>query len=130
MRIDYEFIEQILEVFLNSDSPIVNWQNFDDLDSDKFVFHMEIMADKNLVVGINITGDLCLRNFSKGYPDGYNIILVDWRLTADGHDFAAALTKPDILLTIKDKFRKEGLSAVIDVSKKIASKQVLKLLDE
>jgi hypothetical protein len=51
-------------------------------------------------------------------------------ITSEGYDFAAALNKSNVLSVIKDKFQKEGLSAVIDISKKIAAKQATKLLYE
>ncbi|MCL1079878.1 hypothetical protein L2734_17210 [Parashewanella spongiae] len=53
-----------------------------------------------------------------------------WRITSEGYDFALALNKPSVLSVIKEKFQKEGLSAVIDISKKIVIKQANKLLEE
>jgi len=50
-----------------------------------------------------------------------------WRITSKGYDFAAALNKLNVLSVIKDKFQKKGISVVIDISKKIAVKQAIKL---
>jgi hypothetical protein len=89
------------------------------------------MGEKRL-----ITGAFSHRNLGidLGYPDGKNVYEfspgMPWRITSEGYDFAAALNKPNVLSVIKDKFQKEGLSAVIDISKKIAAKQATKLLDE
>ncbi|WP_323915636.1 hypothetical protein, partial [Aeromonas caviae] len=62
--------------------------------------------------------------------DAYGVCIIPWRLTANGHDFASSLTKPGVLTTIKEKFKTEGLSVVIDIAKSMASKQAEKLLDE
>lgn len=129
VQIDYEYIENILEVFLNSETPTVDWNDFESLrgdDDHKFVFHVEIMVDKELIKSTLQNGDIGITRTAHSYI----VSVVAWRLTAEGHDFASAITKPNILATIKEKFQKEGLSAVIDISKKIAAKQINKLLDE
>jgi hypothetical protein len=129
MNIDYDYIEKILEIFLQSTLPTANWNDFEPLrkgDEHKFVFHMEILADKNLVEG-------ALKDKSMGISRTYNdyvIAVIPWRLTASGHDFALSLTKPGVLATIKEKFKTEGLSVVIDIAKQIASKKAEKLLGE
>jgi hypothetical protein len=64
-----------------------------------------------------------------GIHGEYYISVVPWRLTADGHDFASAITKPSVLIAIKNKFKTEGIGAVIEIAKKIAVKQAEKLLD-
>jgi hypothetical protein len=127
MRIDYEYIEKILEIFLDSDVPTVNWRNFESLrgnDDHKFVFHIEIMVDKDLIASTLENGSIGIRRTAHDYT----ISIVNWRLTAEGHDFASAITKPSVLSTIKEQFQKEGLSVVINLTKKIAEKQAEKLL--
>jgi len=54
MRIDYEYIKKIFEVFLESDLPTVDWDSFSKIrekDEHKFVFHIKIMVDKALMEG-------------------------------------------------------------------------------
>lgn len=129
MRIDYDYLKQILDICLDSELPTVDWNSFKALTSEdehKFVFHLEIMADKYLI-------ESCLKGDSMGIErdyDGYGICVIPWRLTADGHDFASSLTKPGVLTTLKERFKNEGLSVVIDIAKSIASKQASKILDE
>ena len=129
MRIDYDYLKKILDICLDSELPTVDWDSFKALTSEdehKFVFHLEIMADKNLI-------ESCLQSDSMGIErsyDGYGVCVIPWRLTADGHDFASSLTKPGVLTTVKERFKTEGLSVVIDIAKSIASKQAEKLLDE
>jgi hypothetical protein len=129
LKIDYEYVEKILESFLENDLPTLDWKSFEELrgdDEHKFVFHIEIMVDKGLIIGALKDGSI---GISRAYND-YIISVIPWRLTSDGHDFANALTKPSVLSTIQEKFKEEGLSAVIGISKKIAEKQALKLLEE
>lgn len=129
MQIDYEYLKELLDVFLKSEEPTVNWKSFESLrngDKNKLVFHIKILEDKKLIEG-------ALREKSLGIIKDFNsskyiISVVPWRLTADGHDFAVSLNKPTVLTTIKEKFQTEGLSVVIDVVKTIVSKQAEKLL--
>jgi hypothetical protein len=132
MRIDYEYMSKILDVFLEASTPTVTWDDFEPLreGSDegehRFVFHIEILADKGLVVGGLDDGSIGIQRNSGEYL----VSVIPWRLTADGHDFAAALVKPGILDRIKEKFQKEALSTVIEIAKKLAEKQAEKLLGE
>ncbi|GAA0819429.1 DUF2513 domain-containing protein [Colwellia asteriadis] len=129
MRIDYEYVEQILEVFLESNSPTVDWNSFLPIirgNDDKFIFHILILVDKNLIVAAHSDG---LIGIKRNYTE-YVTSVVPWRLTSDGHDFANALVKPGVLATVQEKFKEEGLSAVIGITKKIVEKQAMKLLDE
>jgi len=129
VKIDYEYVEKILEVFLESEKPTVDWNSFLSIirgNDDKFIFHILILVDKNLIAAAHSDGRIGIqRNYSE-----YNVSIVPWRLTSDGHDFANALAKPGVLTTIQEKFKAEGLSAVIGISKKIVEKQAMKLLDE
>ncbi|WP_414432642.1 hypothetical protein [Alcanivorax sp. IL2] len=128
MRIDYEYIEKILEVFLDSEIPTVNWRDFDNLrggNDHKFVFHIEIMVDKGLIASTLENGSIGIRRTAHDYT----ISIVNWRLTAEGHDFASAITKPSVLAQIKERFQREGLSVVIELSKKIVEKQAEKVLE-
>ena len=56
--------------------------------------------------------------------------ILPWRLTADGHDFASAITKPSVLQVVQEKFKSDGLAIVIDVVKKIVEKQAEKLIGD
>ncbi|MFA7497008.1 MAG: DUF2513 domain-containing protein [Acidithiobacillus sp.] len=129
MRVDYEYISKILDVFLNSERTTVDWNDFYPFHSeseDRFVFHIEILRDKGLVSGVRGSDNTLGIN---GIHGEYYISVVPWRLTADGHDFASAITKPSVLIAIKNKFKTEGIGAVIEIAKKIAVKQAEKLLD-
>lgn len=54
MQINYEYLKKLLDVFLNSEAPTVNWKSFENLrngDKNKFVFHIKILEDKKLIEG-------------------------------------------------------------------------------
>lgn len=132
MRIDYEYLSRILDVFLEAAAPTVTYKNFEDLrqgddGEHRFVFHIEILVDKELIVSVLENPKIGIKRDGQG---NYMISIVPWRLTADGHDFASALIKPTILAKVKEKFAKEGLSAVIDIVKKLGEKQAEKYLGE
>ena len=124
-------MKKILEVFLNSKEPTVNLNSFSDLvesDDQKFAYHLIIMSEKGLITG-------AMRNHNMGIEleqdDRYDFVSgVPWRLTPAGHDFASALTKPGVIETIQSKFKEEGLSFVIDMTKQIGKKRVEKLAKE
>lgn len=128
MRIDYEYIGQILRVFLDSESPTEDWDSFAELRADdghKFVFHISILVDRRLMVGAFSPDEIGILHSLYDYV----VSIVPWRLTADGHDFANALDKPSVMAEIQEKFKQEGLSVVIEIAKKIATKQANRLLD-
>lgn len=128
MRIDYDYLKDIFNVFLTCELPTVDWDSFTSLrngDDDKFVFHIEILVDKALIEGDLSDGSI---GITRTFTGNYSVSIVPWRLTANGHDFAASITKPSVLATIKEKFKSEGISVVIDVAKKVAEKQAEKLL--
>jgi len=123
VRIDYEYIKSILDIFLESKKPTVDLNTFRSLheaNEDNFIFHVEICADKGLITGAFKDRSI---GISLGH-DGYYCSVVPWRLTADGHDFAAALNKPSIMGILKEKLKAESLSVVISVTKKLAERLV------
>lgn len=134
MKLNYELINEILIKFVESEQSTVDVDYFVDLyekDSQQLAHHLIIMEEKRLITGAFSHGRL---GISLEYLDGQDVYKftsgMPWRITSEGYDFAAALSKPNVLSVIKAKFQKEGLSAVIDIAKKIAVKQATKLLDE
>lgn len=134
MKLDYELINEILTKFVESEQSIVDVNCFVDLyekDSQKLAHHLIIMEEKRIITGAFSHRKL---GIELDYIDGKDVYEfssgMPWRITSEGYDFAAALNKPDVLSVIKEQFQKEGLSAVIDISKKIAVKQATKLLDD
>ena len=134
MKIDYDYINKIFKVFLDAETPTVDWEAFSDLrggDSydDKFIFHIRLMSDKHLISDTYGNSSMKSLGIISTMTD-YVINITQWRLTADGHDFSSAITKPAILTTITEKFKEDGLSVVIDIAKQLVQKQAEKLLGE
>ncbi len=132
MRIDYNYISEILSVFLDSDEPVVwtlGFQNLISADESKFFFHLVILAEKGIISSALSGGGGIGIQYS-GHSDEYNYSDIPLRLTADGHDFAGAITKPDVIEIIATRFKQEGLSAVVGLAKKIAVNKAEKVLED
>jgi hypothetical protein len=132
MKIDYDYIKKICDVFLESETECVNAFSSLNPEEEKFVSHIKIMAEKQLISnvmgnssfeGLGFSQDLSQGNVHYTYPKRL------WRLTANGHDFASALNKPDVLSTLKEKFKDEGISSVMDIAKQLAQKYLEKKLE-
>lgn len=131
MKPDYDYIIQILNVFIESDKPNLRIEDFNIFwkeDENKFYFNILILRDKNILEGAGKNPQDIGIVFNQ-FIDDYEICSCSWRLTADGHDFAKNIMKPNIKDTIISKFKDEGLSAIIDITKKLAQKHAEKLLD-
>ncbi|MGR5165422.1 hypothetical protein ACPV4X_26470 [Vibrio owensii] len=131
MRISYEYLAGILSEFLESPEPHLSWKNFDGKIKENqklFFFHIFILRDKGLIVGASNPSDIGVEyNGNANMYERYNTPI---RLTATGHDFADALSKPSIREVIIDKFKDEGISAVLGITKSLAEKHAEKLLSE
>ncbi|WP_261859256.1 hypothetical protein [Photobacterium sanguinicancri] len=122
-------MKKLLDVFLEHPVPTVNLDDLSelkDIGEHKFVHHMEILIDKGLICSVWPDSSL---NFSRRH-DKYKYPNSPIRLTADGHDFASELERPDTLKVITGRFKKEGLSVVIDVAKKLAKSRIEKELEK
>ena len=129
MKPDYEYIIEILNVFIDSDKTNLRINDFDDFrkkDKNKFYFNILILQDKNILEGASDPRNIGIE--FNGNNDSYDTWSVPWRLTADGQDFAKNILKPEIKETIISKFKSEGFSAIIDITKKLALKRTEKLL--
>ncbi|WP_323915770.1 hypothetical protein [Aeromonas caviae] len=61
MRVDYDYLKQILDICLDSELPTVDWDSFSALTSKnehKFVFHLEIMVDRKLIESCSKNGSM------------------------------------------------------------------------
>jgi hypothetical protein len=133
MKIDYEYMRSIFKIFLENEKPTSNMNDFEVLfneNTNKFVFHIELMFDGGFIKSLNQDNKTGIVRSYIGSHAEFNHRIVEWRLSYVGHDFATALNKKDILNTIKDKFKDEGMSVVADVVKAIVIKQANKYIDE
>lgn len=140
MRIDYEYLKNILEIILDNDHPDFRidhprikplWIN-DAEEKSKLIFHMEILADQGLVeAAIPSQSGLGFRRSGDG---GFAISVIPLRLTSKGHQFAADLSKPGVFELLATKFKElgpgEGIKAVFKVGTKIAESQIDSMLKD
>lgn len=129
MRIDYDYLKNLLDVLLECECPTVTWDDFEKFESDdehRLVLHLRILKDMELLVPDGSYDGLGIEKLN----DSYRILIRPWRLSAAGHDFATALTKPNVLERIRTQFNDEGVAVVVDLVKKLAMKQASKLLDD
>ena len=141
MRVDISYIKDILDRVLDQNKADFNlnlikefWPDGDDEKREKLVFHMEIMQDQGLIErsiegeGIGFRKSFCGSNYT------YDISLVPLRLTAAGHDFAAALNKPGVIDSLMNTFKDAGpgetVKAVFKISGNILDNQLKKLTGE
>jgi hypothetical protein len=131
MRISYEYVAEILSGFLEAPEPHINWSTFESKmreDEKLFFFHIFILRDKGLIVGASDPRNIGVE--FNGNANLYETWMAPIRLTATGHDFADALSKPSIKEVIVDKFKDEGISAVLGIARSLAEKHAEKLLGE
>ncbi|HDC1418110.1 TPA: DUF2513 domain-containing protein [Salmonella enterica] len=133
MKIDYDYLKEVLSAFLNSKKPSITIRDLgfyekSPEDLSKLIFHLTLLVDQGLIrdsglkyftfkdiTGICFSGD--------GIPHGGECDMV---LTSEGHDFAMALSQNPILERIKKDFSEAPMAA----AKQIATKLFTKLLND
>lgn len=135
MRINIEYIKDLLERILDHDKPDFDLSLINDLweDDDKLnilVFHMEVLEDQGIIENIGSSIGLGFTRMSGG---NFQINTKPLRLTATGHDFAAALVKPGIFkslaTTFKDLGPNETVKAVFKLSANALESKLEKLTE-
>lgn len=133
MKIDQEYLKQILNAFIDSPKSFVWVADIVDTDDeidDRFLFHMQILEDQGFIECLDKKSEL-----------GYEITLgggFEWksrplRLTAAGHEFVEALNRPEIWEVLKTEFQDASLSTLRSAAKTLllafAKKQLGKYLE-
>jgi hypothetical protein len=96
----------------------------DDLNED-FLLHYEVLHDNNFIIGAGNADDIGLVEHDGG---------VDWsnsqiRLTAKGHEFAAAMRQEEVWVIIKDNFKEASVETIFSIGKDIVKNIAKKKLD-
>lgn len=119
MKINQEYIKGLLEVFESADTPTVDIQNLKDhgfdYNENDFIFHLQILADQNLVKpeqGHSL-------GYEKGADGGVVWSIIPLRLTAQGHEFLEALRNAHVWETLKSEFKDASISTIVRVSKEL-----------
>ena len=112
MKIDIEYVKNILDTIHNHDKADFTIRLFDALwgegkidENHKFVFHLEILHDQGFLVSTSTMSSVGIR---RSGSEDYVFSIVPLRLSAKGHEYAAALNKPEVFKILKEKFNNEG----------------------
>ena len=134
MNIDQEYLKGLLDAFEAADRPTTDIEELKsrgfDYKNDKFIFHLKLLVDQDLVRPDDGDGLGYVRSV-----DGF----VSWgvvplRLTAKGHEFIEALRNSEVWETIKSNFKDASLGSLLNISKELlegyAKKKISSLLGQ
>ena len=147
MRIDIEYLGQMLGVFLDAETAHIHVSDFpdrgiaiEDLNTpgrldEKFLFHIQLAAENGLIsdrdLGFSGLGSLGIRIGTGG---GVTLVNSPIRLTQKGHDFSSALNNKEVLLKLKSELKDAPFKTIFDGSQKLLQhylkKKLSDLLDE
>ncbi|MBS0054436.1 DUF2513 domain-containing protein [Yersinia sp. Marseille-Q3913] len=125
MKIDHEYLRNLLEAFESSERPETNineleLKGFDS--NENFVFHMRLMDDQKLICRTDGRPGFGLASAECDDDDGgYDWAVFPLRLTSDGHDFIDALRNQDVWNTIKVGFKDASMGTLTSVAKELAA---------
>lgn len=141
MKIDVQYISNLLNVFLDSDKAHITLSAFENSDvklyadggkelDEKFIFHAQLLVENNLVSDKDLRSD-SLDTLGISYDKSGSIIIQkDIRLTQMGHDFASALSNKEVLEKLKKELKNTPFRVLFDGSQKLLEHYSRKKLDE
>ncbi len=136
MKVDIEYEKSILDIMQASESSTFDLNDLkafwdDESKEHKFVFHLEIFKDQNFIEATGKTQGIGVQHTGSG---SYMFSIFPLRLTALGHDYIAALSKPGVLKELSTTFKDLGPSETVKVGFKLGAKamdnMLTKLVDE
>ncbi|EHR5477394.1 TPA: DUF2513 domain-containing protein [Vibrio parahaemolyticus] len=144
MRIDLEYMANLLNVFLNDENAHIDIDTFrkkgiqiesttseipDTLD-ETFLFHLQLAVENKLISNRHMRSDGLKSVGVYLYMSG-RVELVDTpiRLTQKGHDFASALENKGVLKSLTTEFKNAPFRVVFDTSQKLLEHVLQKKVD-
>jgi len=134
MKVDIEYIKNLLDVVLEHDHPDFRidlegikplWHG-DDEKLKKLIFHMEILEDQYLIESAINSNGIGFGRVSNG---DFTISIIPLRLTAQGHQFASDLSKPGVIEQLTTSFKDSGPSEAVKVVFALGKKVLEKKLE-
>jgi hypothetical protein len=120
LKIDFEYLKQLLVSFENCESPYplvseITQQNID-IDK-KLAFHFEILQDQDFVKSYRSSG---VSPFEPDYAakDGFSFLDIEVRLTAQGYEFLSALKQEGIFTAIKEDLKENSIGTIWKVAQR------------
>ncbi|EIZ1550024.1 DUF2513 domain-containing protein [Vibrio parahaemolyticus] len=144
MRIDLEYMANLLNVFLNADNAHIDIETIqksgiqiESINSEMpntldetFVFHLQLAIENKLISDRHMKSDdlKCVGVYL--YPSGSaEIVDTPIRLTQKGHDFASALENKGVLKSLTTEFKNAPFKVVFDTSQKLLEHVLQKKVD-
>ncbi|MGR3958446.1 DUF2513 domain-containing protein [Vibrio lentus] len=137
--IDYAYIKQVLSEIKDAQEPYADskklYMKYLDVDDDskkEFIFHWHLIVENGLVsTNKNPIYDLKSSGLvsSPQAPMKFMLVPPPIRLTSSGIEFLSSLEEPKVLDVIVNKFKGEGFSAIVDISKQLGMKVLSKKLE-
>ena len=131
MKIDPDYLKGLLEAFEASPEPTTDIEQLKDAGFDYnnklFIFHMRILADRNLVEQPD--GELGFGAIS-GADGHISWSVLPLRLTSAGHELVSALRNKEVWETIKTNFKDGSINTLLDISKKLLEAYTTKKLEQ
>ena len=142
MKIDLDYIANILDIFIEADSAHISILylkdkgiDLDNVDhpekiNENFIFHIQLMAENSLISDENLTfNGLRSIGISIGAGGGCTISGTPIRLTQSGHDFAKALVNKEILSRLKNELKDAPFKTIFDGSQKLLNHYLKSKID-
>lgn len=140
MRIDLDYMAQLLNVFLEAESAHITVSEMGNsgikiatgkgLD-EKFLFHFQLAAENGLISDRELRMDgLKSLGITMGVGGVVSLAAVPIRLTQSGHDFANALKNKEVLMTLKSELKDAPFKVLFEGSQKLLGHFLTKKLDQ
>lgn len=141
MKIDIEYIANLLNVFLEADTAHVTILDFEKsgietentqnsgLD-EKFLFHIQLIIENGLISNKNLEcNGLRTAGITLGMNNSVSLSAVPIRLTQAGHNFANALHNKEVLSKLKSELKDAPFKTLFDGSQKLLEHYFKKKID-
>ncbi|MBB1369428.1 DUF2513 domain-containing protein [Pseudoalteromonas sp. SR45-4] len=144
MKIDIEYIKDILNVFLEAETAHITVNelkesgiSYEGSDGDidqKFLFHFQLLIENQLIGKQSLRyADLKDMGFQQCMGGEWSVCALDIRLTQTGHDFAQSLANKEVFSKLKSEFKDFPFKVIFDSGRKllehVAKKKMDKLLE-
>lgn len=121
MRIDHDYIKQVIDFVLDCPGPTFNILDFSaggiSYETPEFEFHMKLFVDQHLIARDD--GDYGF-GLLKGIDGHTSWSVLPLRLTSRGHDFAEAICEPSVWRKIKSELPGAAMSSLVSISMALA----------
>ena len=138
MKIDLQQFRQILNVFLEANTPYVNINDFEYSDEsgksikDDFLFHFQLIIENGMISKRNLESIYTLDDAGivTDLSGNYYINIIPLRLTQTGHDFANSLNSEDVFKQLKENFSDKPFEVIFDMGQTLLKHYATKKLDQ